>query len=75
MRSHAVGTGLGREADWKWDTPTLINVWKTAPYMHDGRALTVRDVLTTENAHDRRGVTSTLTSQEIDDLVEFVLSL
>lgn len=75
MRQHAVGTGLGREVDWEWDTPTLINVWKTAPYLHDGRAVTIREVLTTENPHDLRGVTSTLTDQQIDDLVEYILSL
>ncbi len=75
MKMHAVGTGLGREVDWEWDTPTLINVWKTAPYMHDGRAVTIREVLTTENPHDYRGVTSSLTEQEIDDLVEYILSL
>jgi cytochrome c peroxidase len=74
MKSHAVGTGRGREADWKWDTPTLINVWKTAPYLHDGRAVTIQEVLTTENPHDHRGTTSTLTQQEINDLTEFVLS-
>lgn len=74
MKQHAVGTGLGRQADWKWDTPTLINVWKTAPYLHDGRAVTIREVLTTENPHDHRGTTSALTDKEINDLAEFVLS-
>lgn len=75
MELHAVGTGLGREVDWEWDTPTLLNVWKTAPYMHDGRAVTIKEVLTTENPHDFRGVTSSLTDEEIDDLVEYILSL
>ncbi len=73
-KHHAVGTGLGREANWSWDTPTLINVWKTAPYMHDGRAATIREVITTENPHDRRGRTSELTDEQINDLAEFVLS-
>jgi DNA-binding beta-propeller fold protein YncE len=75
MKSYNVGTGLGREADWLWDTPTLINVWKTAPYLHDGRAVTIRDVLTIDNPNNEHGVTSTLTDQEIYDLVEYVLSL
>ena len=74
MKSHAVSTGRGIEADWKWDTPTLINVWKTAPYMHDGRAVRIQEVLTTENPHDNRGKTSTLTEQQINDLTEFILS-
>ena len=75
MKSYDVGTGLGREKDWLWDTPTLINVWKTAPYLHDGRAVTIRDVLTTDNPNDEHGATSTLSEQEIADLVEYILSL
>ena len=27
------------------DTPTLIEVWRTGPYLHDGRAATMREVL------------------------------
>ena len=75
LKSYDVGTGLGRETDWLWDTPTLINVWKTSPYMHDGRSVTIRDVLTVDNPNDEHGVTSTLTEQEIDDLVDYILSL
>ena len=29
------------------DTPSLLGVWETAPYLHDGSAATLRDVLTT----------------------------
>ena len=75
LKSYNVGTGLGREADWLWDTPTLINVWKTAPYLHDGRAITIRDVLTVDNPNDEHGMTSALTEQQIDDLAEYILSL
>ena len=32
-----------------FDTPTLLGVWETAPYLHDGSAPTLRDVLTTKN--------------------------
>ncbi len=75
MRMHAVGPGLGPDADQPWDTPTLVNVWRTAPYLYDGRAATMRDVLTTENRQNRHGITTTLTPQEIEDLAEYVLSL
>ena len=70
-----VGTGTGNEAQREFDTPTLIEVWRTGPYLYDGRAVTIRDVLTGENPKDAHGVTSPLTRQEIDDLEEFVLSL
>lgn len=58
-----------------FDTPGLIEVWRTGPYLHDGRAPSLRDVLTLCNPEDRHGVTSKLSSQEIEDLAEFVLSL
>ena len=43
------------------DTPTLRGIWDTAPYLHDGSAATLKDVLTTANPGDLHGATSTLT--------------
>ena len=59
----------------KFYTPTLIEVWRTAPYLHDGSAATMRDVFMTHNPHDQHGETSNLSSQEIDDLCAYLLSL
>jgi len=59
----------------KFYTPTLVEVWRTAPYLHDGSAATIRDVVTTCNLHDEHGQTSKLSQQDIDDLCEYVLSL
>jgi hypothetical protein len=58
----------------KFDTPTRVESWRTAPYLHDGSAVTVREVLTTRNPHDQRGKTLNLSNQEIDDLWAYVLS-
>jgi DNA-binding beta-propeller fold protein YncE len=58
-----------------YDTPTLIELWRTPPYLHDGRAATLREVLIDHNADDRHGVTGTLKPAEIDDLIEYLLSL
>ncbi|MEW6159854.1 MAG: c-type cytochrome [Verrucomicrobiota bacterium] len=73
---HGVGTigKFDQPAD-RFDTPSLIEVWRSAPYLHDGRAANVREVVTTFNSNDDHGATSHLTPQQIDDLVEFVLSL
>ncbi len=73
---HEVGT-VGRfdQSTNRFDTPTLMEVWRSAPYLHDGRATTIREVLTTANPADRHGVTSPLQPAEIDDLAEFILSL
>ena len=76
LKSHDVGTrGQYDKPEDRFDTPTLIEIWRTAPYLHDGSALTVREVLTTHNAHGRHGKTSQLTEKEADELTEFLLSL
>jgi cytochrome c peroxidase len=75
MESYKLGLGTGQDAGKPFDTPTLIEVWRTAPYLHDGRARTIRDVLTKDNPKDRHGATSTLTQEELNDLIEYVLSL
>ncbi|MGA3285597.1 MAG: c-type cytochrome [Verrucomicrobiota bacterium] len=76
LRKHDVGTHApyDRPTD-KFYTPTLIEVWRTAPYLHDGSAATIRDVVTTHNPHDQHGRTSNLSRQEIDDLCAYMLSL
>jgi len=53
----------------------LIEVWRTAPYLHDGSAATIRDVLLTRNPKHSHGATSNLSPQEIEDLCAYVLSL
>ncbi|MBX7079436.1 MAG: hypothetical protein K1X88_09640 [Nannocystaceae bacterium] len=57
------------------DTPSVLGVWASAPYLHDGRAADLRAVLTEHNRGDRHGVTSHLSSDDIDDLVAFLLAL
>jgi len=75
---HDVGTGLddpGEKMGPKYDTPSLIGVYRTAPYLHHGKAPTLKDVLTTANKGDKHGKTSHLKPEEIDDLVAFLKSL
>ncbi len=47
------------------DTPTLIGLWETAPYLHDGSATTLAEAV---QAHD--GVN--LTNEEMGQLVAFL---
>jgi cytochrome c peroxidase len=75
---HDVGTGGDDTTELmgpRYDTPTLLGIYRSAPYLHHGRAATLRDVLTTENRQDRHGKTSHLTPVQLDDLVEFLRSL
>jgi YVTN family beta-propeller protein len=74
MKKYNVKTGKDMEENLAFDTPTLVEVWRTAPYLYDGRAATIKEVLTKHNSDDKHGVTSNLTENEISDLAEFVLS-
>ena len=47
------------------DTPTLLGVWSTGPYLHDGSAATLEDAVT---AH----LSVTLTPGELSDLSEYL---
>ncbi len=71
---HHVGTETEEEPRGRFDTPTLVEVWRTAPYLHDGRAETIRDVLTTFNPDGKHGHVSGFGEEEIADLVEYVLT-
>ncbi len=75
LQTHDVGTGRGREAETPMDTPTLVEIWRTAPYLHDGRAATLKELLTIFNESGAHGDTATLNDVELEELIEFVLSL
>ncbi len=75
---HDVGTGKDDPSEkmgTKYDTPTLLGVYRSAPYLHHGKAATLKDVLTVFNKDDLHGKTSHLKKNEIEDLVEFLKSL
>jgi YVTN family beta-propeller protein len=58
-----------------FDTPTLIEVWRTAPYMHDGHYLTMKELLVEGKHGQTMAPTDKLTEEQLNDLIEFVLSL
>ncbi|MDB5050018.1 MAG: hypothetical protein JWO30_3089 [Fibrobacteres bacterium] len=57
------------------DTPTLKGVWETPPYLHDGTAPTLMDVITGANVGDKHGKTSHLTAKQKEQLVAFLMQL
>lgn len=76
LKLHDVGTRSASDpADGRYDPPGLVELWATPPYLHDGRAATVREVITVHNPDDDHGMTSHLSDAEIDDLVAYLLSL
>jgi cytochrome c peroxidase len=77
LQVHDVGTA---DATGEWlgplvDTPSLRFLYDSEPYLHDGSAKTLYEVLTTKNREDKHGTTSHLTEAEIWDLVAFLLAL
>jgi DNA-binding beta-propeller fold protein YncE len=74
QKQHDVGTRNETDNSSEFVTPMLSELWRTAPYLHDGSAVTMRDVLTTKNVGDRHGATSHLSPRQLDELVEYLLS-
>lgn len=72
LKHYDVGTSSTGEP---FDTPTLVEIWRTAPYLHDGSAATLKEVLMQRNSSNRHGHTSHLSQAEIEDLVAYLLSL
>ncbi len=75
---HDVGTGEddpGEKMGPAYDTPSLLGVYRTAPYLHHGKAATLKEVLTSGNKDDRHGRTSHLSAEQIADLVSFLKAL
>ncbi|MDP1826575.1 MAG: c-type cytochrome [Archangium sp.] len=57
------------------NTPSLLGLARTAPYLHDGSALTLKARILTGKAGDRHGKTSVLSDAEVDDLVSYLKGL
>lgn len=74
-RKVRLGLGSDDDRDREFATPMLIECWRTAPYMYDGRALSIQDVITVDNKNNVHGNTRDLSEQEVHDLAEYVHSL
>jgi len=64
---------IGEDVEFEkgWDTPTLIEVWRTAPYLYNGRAANMKDVF----VKYRHGIYGSISAKETEELVEYVNSL
>jgi len=57
------------------DTPTLRGLWQTPPYLHDGSAATLLDVLTTANPNGVHGSTPSLSAVQKQQLAAYLLQI
>jgi YVTN family beta-propeller protein len=54
------------------NTPSLLGLARSAPYLHDGSAQTIKDRLLQTRFTNQHGKTKDLSDAELDDLVEFL---
>jgi YVTN family beta-propeller protein len=74
-KTHDVGTRSPHDPDGGYDTPSLIEAYRTAPYYHDGRAVTIKEALALPDPQQLHGKLKDLTPREIEDLIAYVYSL
>ncbi len=72
---HDVGTALRPEErlGGRFDTPSLLGLFDAAPYLHDGSAPTLADLLSGTPAP--HGVAANLEADELEALIAFLVSL
>ena len=70
-----VGTGKWTDRSPIFDTPQLVNIALTAPYLHDESARTLEEIWTVFNPRDQHGVTNDLTKDELNDLIQYLRTL
>lgn len=77
MQMENIGTTgrLSFDNDTTFDVPTLNGIAYTAPYLHDGRAETLKSIFTDHNDSQNHGETNNLSTAQLNDLVQFLKSL
>ncbi|NLY00984.1 MAG: PQQ-binding-like beta-propeller repeat protein [Rhodopirellula sp.] len=68
-----VDAGLGSGV--AYDVPSLVEAWRSAPYLHSGDALTFEEAVNDFNHLQMRGTTKRLSETQLRDLVEYLQSL
>lgn len=69
MKLHRIGDDI--EFEKGWDTASLREVWRTAPYLFDGRAATMEEVFMVH----KHGIEKKISTKEAEELAEYVNSL
>ena len=70
-----IGTQSGSLDRVDFQTPVLHGISRTAPYLHDGSARSLEELVDVFIRTDRMGVGSHLTDQQASDLVEYLKTL
>ncbi len=73
--SFDVGTAGKYDTSGLLDVPQLERVYQRPPYLHSGEALSLEELWTVYNPDDKHGVTSDMSKEELNDLIEFLKTL
>lgn len=71
----AVGTRTATDDAELLDVPHLTGIGSKAPYLHDGRALTLEEIWTLPGVGDQHGVVTDLSKSDLNDLIAFLEGL
>jgi len=72
---HNVGTKLPLDTESSFDVPHLNNIYDSSPYLHNGIAETLEEIWTRYNPDDQHGVTNDMTKDQLNDLIEYLMTL
>jgi YVTN family beta-propeller protein len=70
-----VASATQYDTNGMFDVPQLDRVYEDAPYLHNGEALTLEEIWTVFNNQDTHGVTSDMSKEQLNDLIEFLKTL
>lgn len=73
--SFDVGTAAKYDTSGMFDVPQLDRIYEKPPYLHNGEARSLEEIWTIYNPTDKHGVTSDMTKEQLNDLVEFLKTL
>ncbi len=62
---------LGEDKNFQWDTPTLVELWRTGPYWHDGKYATLEELFET----GMHGLQESLSANDIKALNAYLQTL
>ena len=69
---HDVGLTSDTDHRLRFDTPSLRECYRTAPYLHDGRAKTLAEIFASTTPGTFTAGTGGLSEQELEDLLAFL---
>lgn len=74
-RAYDVGIAAPTDQHREFDTPSLRECYRTAPYFHDGRAQTLREVISMHNPYGVYGLPKNMSTEQVSDLAAFLKTL